>query len=281
VNTNGATDIIAIDGDSFTASANTHVFSFTVPATLMPTTGARLRTELWLQPIGTNNGDGSTGNVTAWVTDSSGTKVLAQADQVNYKDGDDFTQGPLNLTVPVKSGSQYFLFVKDDNAAPTASDYYFFVHTIDSGNPLQVAGGTNTSAATAQKLAVPSGETNVYFVDGDITAFAPTQYWYEVDPPTGTKSVSASCGSARDGSGVQGLTMDIQAQAGAAAPASIVPSGTTKTETATADLSIPIQTASAGLAIPTGTTKMFLVVSATGQSATVTGTSYQCDVVYQ
>jgi hypothetical protein len=279
--TSDAVGIAAIDGDSFSATANTHVFSFTVPTTLTPTTGSRLRTEFWLQPIGTSNGDGSTANVTPWITDSTGTTILAQANQVNYKDGDNFTDGPLDLSVPVTAGSQYFLFVKDDNAAPTAGDYYFFVHTLDSGNPLQVAGGTNTSVATAQQLPVNKTQAGAYFIDGNITALAPTQYWYEVDPPSGYTGVSASCSSLRSGSGVQGFTMDLQAQVGATGtPASFVPTGTVKTETANADLALPVATATSALMVPAGTTNVFLVVSATGQSATVTDTSYQCDVVY-
>jgi hypothetical protein len=279
VTTNEA-NIVTIDGDSFTATANTHVFSFTVPAGLTPPTGSQLRTELWLQPMGTANGDGSTGNVTTWVTDMTGTTILAQADQKNYMDGDDFTDGPLDLSVPVTPGSKYFLFVQDDNTAPKATDYYFFVHTIDSGNPLQTA-ATNTSAAMAQVLTTTTDQPDSYFIDGQITALAPTQFWYEVDPPSGAKSVSADCSSARSGSGVQGFTMDILSQVGASGtPTSIVPTGTNKVETATADLSIPIQTSMNGLSIPTGTTKMFLVVSGTGQSTTVTGNSYECGVDY-
>jgi hypothetical protein len=282
VSSNEITPLPAIDGDSFTAAANTQVFSFTVPAALKPATGARLRTDFWLQPVGTDNGDGSTGNVTAWVTDSTGTTIIGQCDQKNYKDGDDETDGPVDLSVPVTAGSQYYLFVQDDNAAPASTDYYFFLHSLGSGNPVQITGDGNTSAATAQMLATTTDQPDSYFVDGDLTALAPTEFWYEVDPPSGVKSVFASCSSLRSGSGVQGFTMDLQAQVGASGtPASILPSGTTGVETATADLSVPIQTATSGLSIPTGTTKMFLVVSGTSQSATVTGTSYQCAVSYE
>jgi hypothetical protein len=290
VATNEITPLPVVDGDSFTAAANTQVFSFTVPAALTATGGGRLRTEFWLQPTGQtgqpspnniDNGDGSAGNVTAWITDMTGTTILAQADQKNYKDGDDFTDGPLDLTVPVTAGSSYYLFVQDDNAAPGAGDYYFFVHTIDSGNPLQTA-DTNISAATAQVLTPPTGET-AYFVDGDMTALAPTKFWYEVDPLVNTSSVFASCSALRSGSGVQGLTIDVQAVINGAAPVTIVtgnPAPAT-VETATSDLSVPLQTATSGLAIPTGTTKVYLVVSAVSQSTMVTGTSYQCVVSYE
>jgi Bacterial pre-peptidase C-terminal domain len=282
VTTNEAS-LVTIDGDTFTAG-KPQVFSFTVPATLTPMTGSRLRTQLWVQPAGTTNGDGSTSTITAWVTDMTGTTILAQADQVNYKDGDNQTDGPLDLSVPVTSGSQYYLFVQDDAAAPAATDYYFVVGTLESGNPIQTA-QTNISAATAQVLTTTTDQPDDYFVDGNITALAPTQFWYEVDPPSGAKSVGTSCGSARDGSGVQGFTVDLQAQVGASGtPSSIVTSQSpaiNNVEMATADLAVPVQTASALLSIPTGTTKMFLVVSGTGQSATVTDTSYECAVYYQ
>jgi hypothetical protein len=278
--TKNAVGVAAVDGDGFTATANTHVFSFTVPAGLTPTTGSRLRTDFWLQPIGINNGDGSTGNVKTWITAADGTTIIGQANEVNYKDGDDFTDGPLDLSVPVTSGSQYFLFVQDFVTPPSATDSYFFLHTLGDGNPLQVAGGGNISAATAQVLKTTTTQPGSYFVDGDITAVG-TQYWYEVDPPTGAKTVSTTCSSARSGSGVMGLTIDLQAQVGATGtPTSIVGPTMNKVETASGDLAIPVQTAAAGLTLPTGATKMFLIVSATGQSTTVTGTSYECAVNY-
>jgi hypothetical protein len=274
--TSGTSGVVTVDGDDFTA-APMQVFSFVPPAGITVGSG-RLRTELWLQPVGADNGDGSLSSVTAWITDSTGTTILAEADQSNYKDGNNPTDGPLDLSVPVTAGNTYYLFIQDDASSPAAGDYYFFVHTIEPGNPLQMTGGNNTSVATAQTL-VPQG--NEYLVDGDIAMPAPTQYFYEVDPPTGTSTLFARCSSLRSGSGVQGLTLDLQSQVGAGAPTSFIPSGTSVTETATADLSVPLQTASAGLAVPAGTSKVFLVVSATAQSATVVGTSYQCAVLYQ
>ena len=110
--TSNAASFINIDGDTFTAG-KPQVFSFTVPASLTPMAGSRLRTELWLQPVGTANGDGSTSSVTMWVTDMTGTKILAQADQKNYKDGDTFTDraarplGPRDVglaVLPLRAG---------------------------------------------------------------------------------------------------------------------------------------------------------------------------------
>ncbi len=270
-----------VDGDSYTAAANTHVFSFTPPANVPVMTGTRARFEFFLQPVGKNNGDGSASNVTAWVTDSTGTAILARADQKNYLDGDN-ANGPLELSAPITLGSQYYLFVKDDNAAPAAGDYYFFDHYVGVfyGNTIESEGaagiGLNDDATNAEKLLTTVANPG-YFVDGDISTNGTDVDWYEVDPPTGMTGVSAGCSSARNGSGVQGFTMKLMSQVGTGTPTEIG----TATETATTDPSIPAATATTNtVSVPAGTTKMFLVLSATGQDPTVSGTSYRCGVNY-
>jgi hypothetical protein len=258
-----------IDG-TFRSTTDTHVFSFTPPTNTQVTAGERARAELFVQPIGPNNGDGSTSNAKVWVTDSTGTTVVAQASQSNYRDGDNATNGPLDLSVPVTLGQQYFLFVQ--NAAATSnptSDYYFTQHFVGSWFYGQAEGSAvNDTLATALVLTTPTGATSgSYFVDGDISP--PTDVdWFEADPITGTKTVDLSCRAVRAGSGVQGLTATLYDATGTTVIGSIGP------ETATADLYAQ------SITVPANTTKAFLKVSATGQDATNTGTFYWCSVVY-
>jgi hypothetical protein len=272
-----------IDGDGFNTNPSTQVFSFQVPAALMPAAGTRPRFEFWLQPIGTNNGDGSTSNVTAWVTDMTGTNVIAKADQVNYKDGDNPDQ-PLELTAPVTPGNQYYLFVKDDAASPAAGDFFFFQHYVGSyyGNPIETEGpgmtGMNDTAATAQVLTMNAQQPGAYFVDGDIANNGMDVDWFQIDPPAGAKTVSAGCASLRSGSGVQGFTIEIDTAVGTAMPSKLAAS---TPEVANEDLSLPAANAMTPLSLPTGTTHAWLKLSATGQDPMNSGTSYRCGVTFQ
>jgi len=81
--------------------------------------------------------------------------------------------------------------------------------------------------------------------------------------------VSLYCQSARQGSGVVGLTAALYDATGTTVIGSIGP------ETLTADLS------AYGIGMDAGTTKAFLRVSASSQDATNAGTSYTCSVAYQ
>ena len=61
----------------------------------------------------------SAANVTVWATDSTGTKIISQADQVNYPTtATAYT--PLEFSLPYTAGNQYYIFVKDD-ATPASA----------------------------------------------------------------------------------------------------------------------------------------------------------------
>ncbi len=266
-----------VDG-LFTAAGQTHVYSFTPPADTSVTAGQRAHAEFWVQPVGPNNGDGSTANVTMWVTDSSGTKIWSRADQANYKDGDNQTDGPLNLSVPVTLGQQYFLFIKSDatTSAPT-TDYYFVEHFVGSYfyGDVEAEGATGTAMndtmATAQKLATPMGGTaGTFFVDGDV-ATASDVDWYEVDPATTSKTAYLECSSARRGAGTQGFTATLYGADGTTVIGALGPEASPPA----------VDLYKSGLTLPASPTKAFLKVSATGQDATDLGTAYLCTVQYQ
>ncbi|HEY1553692.1 MAG TPA: hypothetical protein VGF94_02605 [Kofleriaceae bacterium] len=264
-----------IDGNFASATA-THVYSFTAPAATI-LTGSRMHAEFFVQPIGADNGDGSTSNIRIWVTASDGTTILAQADQSKYKDGDNATDGPLDISVPVTKNMQYYLFVQNTaSASNPTTDYYFIEHFIGQfyyGTQeleAMTVKGTNDTKATAQALMTPQGaDAGSFFADGNIGAAGDAD-WYEVDPPAGATMASLSCEAARAGSGVAGLTMTLFAADGTTGIGAIGP------ETATADLF----NANA-FTVPANTTQAFIQVTASAQDPNDTGTYYRCNVFYQ
>ncbi|HTR49487.1 MAG TPA: hypothetical protein VMJ10_02200 [Kofleriaceae bacterium] len=263
-----------IDGN-FASTTATHVFQFTAPAAKIDL-GARNHVDFWVQPISAENGDGSTSNVKAWITAGNGVTIASSADQTNYKDGDNATNGPLNLTLPASEGVEYYLFVQNTATTSTpATDYYFIQHYAGSlyfgtaeGEGAGVT-GMNDTVGTAQVLATPTGaDAGSFFADGDIGGAGDVDY-YEVDPPSGTTKAAMSCSSARQGSGVVGLTATLYAADGTTVIHTLGP------ETATADLIDATE-----FTVPTGTMKAYMKVTATSQSAAVTGTFYLCSVAY-
>jgi len=263
-----------LDGN-FPGTTSTHVFGFQPPAATVDT-GARMHVEFWVQPISANNGDGSTSNVKAWITAGNGVTIASSADQNNYKDGDNATNGPLDLRLPVSQGVQYYLFVQNTAATSApATDYYFIGHYVGSWfygtAETEGAGitGMNDTVNTAQKLATPQGaDAGSFFADGDMGAATDVDY-YEVDPPTGTTKGTMSCAAAREGSGVVGLTATLYAADGTTVIHTIGP------ETATADLFD-----ATSFTVPANTTKAYIKVTAASQSSTNTGTFYRCNVFY-
>jgi hypothetical protein len=264
-----------IDG-SFKSTTDTHVFSFTAPADTTFDANQRPHAEFFVQPIGPDNGTGSTSNIQLWVTDMAGTKILAFDDQKNFKDGDS-ANPPISMSVPISLNVPYFLFVKSGaTTSKPATDYYFIQHIIGTYyyGPLETEGatgmGVNDMLATAQKLVTPTGATaGSYFIDGDISKVGDVD-WYEVDPPAGTKTVDLFCEGARGGSGLLGFTVGLFDATGTTAFTSVGP------EAAAPNVDLQVLNVN----IPTGTTKAFLKISATGQAANNTGTYYRCGVAF-
>ncbi len=263
-----------IDG-TLGSATDTHVFSFRPPADTSVGPAQRARAEFWLQPVGAVDGDGSTANVKLWVTDATGAKTLARADQSNYGSGDNGANGPLDLSVPVVPGQQYYLFVQATGATSgRPTDYYFVQHFVGSWhygqqeNEGPTATGLNDVSASSELLVTPStASPGRFFVDGNLSQPGDVD-WYEVDPPANTDSAELGCQSARAGSGVVGLTATLFDSAGTSALGGVGP------ESRTADLyaySVPV---------PAGTTRALLRVTASSQDATNTGSYYLCAVSY-
>jgi hypothetical protein len=269
--TSGDYGYYILDGN-FRSTNDTHVFGFIPPAAMLAT-GTRERVEFWVQPVGASNGDGSTSNVKAWVTPADGTTILSQAVETNFGNGDTGPNGPLDLSLPVTMGTQYYLFVQSaaTSSRPT-TDYYFIQHFagswfIDAAEMEDASGtGMNDTMQTAEVLTARSGFPGDYFVDGNIGILTDVD-WYEVDPATGDTMFELDCRATREGSGIVGITATLYDASGTTVLGAIGP------ETATADLykTFPL---------PVGTTKAFMKVSASSLDALDTGTFYRCGTYY-
>jgi hypothetical protein len=261
-----------LDGN-FRTATDTHVFAFTPPADASLLTGTRMRAEFFVQPIGAANGDGSTAAVKAWVTATDGTTILAAANEGTYGNSRTPPNYNLDLSLPVTAGTPYYLFVQNTDASSVpATDYYYVDHFIGSFyiDPAELEGaaasGVNDTMATAELLAHPAQTPDSYFVDGNLATAADVD-WFEVDPPSTDNMVGLECRAVREGAGFAGFTATLYAADGMTAIGSIGP------ETASAEIF-------ADFAVPSGTAKAYLKVTATSIDTTDTGNSYRCGADY-
>ncbi len=271
-----------LDG-AFRSTTDTHVFSFTPPLDTAIDTGERPRAELWVQPTGADDGDGSTSPIRATVTDdAAGKHVVAQVDQTDFTNGDDHSNGPLDLSFPITLGGTYYLFV--ESAAPTSSpatDYYFVEHFIGSYyvGQAELEGpsgqGENDDPGAAEMLALTS--TGIYGVDGDISAPAaasqPDVDWFQMMVPASATGAFLLCEVDRAGSGLGGFSATLH---DGKSPATVLgePIGPEPASPkANFGNTSPIAV--------TGGATLLLELRAATQDPVNTGTAYRCFVQFQ
>jgi hypothetical protein len=273
-----------LDGN-FGAAGEKHVFSLTPPADTAIAAGQRGRMEFWIQPIGADNGDGSTANVKTYVTtDSAGTNIIASTDEANFTQGNDLMNGPMTLSVPIALDMAtmkfptYYLWVQSDAATSNpSSDYYFiqhFVGVFDIGNQEDNT-MPHATGATAQALKPPSATDNKRMgIDGDIAVPGTEQDWYFANVPSGTTVLFALCDVGRVGSGLVGFRADIFGQDMTTNLLTLGP------ETANATTNLNNFYASSNTMVGSNT-KIFLKLTAASQDTKNTGTDYRCFVFFQ
>ena len=267
-----------------TASSRRHrhqVFSFMPPAPPR-SRGTAHWAYFWLQPIGPKNGDGSSASVEVIVTNTSG-KVLSQANQADFKDGDTSNDGPMALSFPLDSNgtalsTPYTLqIVNEATSQKPYADYYFIEHNVGVFAPGQPeaekpGSSTNDTAATAETLAViPAvpilGVT--YAIDGNVALPGDTVDWYKMAVPSGTHNVTSMCAAARAGSGLLGFTAQLfQDVAGTLSVAVL-------SETSPPSVDLQSQSATFGTA-----TTLYLKIKVTWQDPVVTGSYYNCSMFF-
>lgn len=271
--TPGAYSISIIDG-TFQTATDIDAYALNIPADLKFDAKQRAHAEFWVQAITPDNGTGATANAKLWVVDSDDlTKRIAEVDQVNYSDGANQTNGPIDMSVPIVAGHTYYLFVQHGaGASVPVEDFYFIKHFAGSYyyGQLEATPSTNDTILTAEKLTTPAMVTaGNYFVDGNLTTIVDVDY-YTVDVAAGAKTASLFCDAQRQGSGLRGAKFSLLNPDGSALGA-----GAVLTEVKDKDAYFSGMTA---VAIPATTTKVILKVEAASQDPLVTGSYYHCTV---
>jgi hypothetical protein len=237
--------------------ADTDVYKVTVPAVMgMATTNFAAA----LAPSGPM-GYGSTAPTgVAMITDLAGTTTYAKLDTA-------VATGAASLQPPIAPGT-YLVWISRGTGAGGANPYYVGkVNAFGGDNPLEAEtpGMTqNDTLATAQALAM--ADDGAGGQQGFILAHLSTNTdvdYFSFPVVAGALHLTIACGSAREGSGVQGLKFDFRnASDGVLA---------SKTETLAADAVIQ------GVSAPAAGT-FYLRLSKTGQDPTVTGDWIRCGV---
>jgi hypothetical protein len=262
-----------IDG-TFQTATDVDAYSLIIPADTVFDANQRAHAEFWVQAITPDNGTGAATNAKLWVVDADDlTKHVAEVDQANYSDGDNQTNGPIDLSVPIVAGHTYYLFVQHGaGASVPTQDFYFIKHFIGSYyyGQLEKSPDANETLATAEKLTTPAMVTaGNFFVDGNLSTATDVDY-YTVDVPAGSTKASLFCDAQRVGSGLRGAKFSLLKADGSALGA-----GASLTEVKDKDAYFAGMTA---VAIPAGTAKLILKVEAASQDPLVTGNFYHCTV---
>jgi hypothetical protein len=254
---------LAVVYGRFDAADDVDVYSFEIPADLVTVApGARLVGTEWLLREGPA-GDGATTPVgkVYITTQADPTTRLAQID------GGDFGGYGARLWPPLDVGGKYYLFIEHPSAPLGANDFYIDLHGANSSRPLEQKELENDAAATPEPLvAVDDGS---FYIEGDLGSAAADVDHFSFDVAgNANKMVTASCISARAGSGLLGFEVDL-IDAATLTPLAIVKE-TPQTNAYT--MAVPV---------PAGASKMILKLSAALQDPAVSGTFYRCGVHFQ
>lgn len=200
----------------FESEGETHVFSFTPPADTPVDESGRLRAEFFVYVNGKELGNGSDANVKIRVTNSAGDVVYASANQANHGTIHDWTNQPLNVSVPVNASDTYHLFVENaDGSGTDNKSFYIISHFIGSywWGVVEAEGadasGANDDFANAETATRPQGAPDgYYFIDGNL--FEGTDVdWFRVEVPDGATAAAISCNVQRVGSGLRGFKAEL------------------------------------------------------------------------
>jgi hypothetical protein len=271
----GQYGISILDG-TFQTATDMDVYEITVPADTMITAGQRPHAEFWVQPITPDNGTGAATNGKFWLVDAATPLVhIAEVDQVNYSDGDNQTNQPIEMSIPITIGpagmlhTYYFFAQHGAEASKPDSDFYFIKHFAGTFYlwDLEKSPDINSLPATPEALAVSTTAGHYYF-EGDLSTIADVDYFsIDVDPTS--VSATLSCSAQRVGSGLRGAKFSLFKADG------VTPLGGGNVFTEVANLDgTPL-----AVAMVAGANKKIVVkVEAASQAATVTGGYYRCAV---
>ncbi|MBK6513709.1 MAG: PPC domain-containing protein [Polyangiaceae bacterium] len=230
---------------------------FTPPADVDTGVGSRANASIILPPPGINGNGSSQNPGLLSVIDQTTMSVIAQFDMSNETED---IIGRATLDFPVVLGRQYLLA---NEAGPVAngpsSPFYFVIHSVGGGNPVETQEAANDVVATAEVLTEASGTTS-YFVEGDLPGADVDNFSVAVSDET----ISVACGALRSGSGAEDLEVRILTADGNTELASM-------TETSTTDLLI------ADIDVGANTSLIVQLLKG-GQSVTNVSNYYRCGI---
>lgn len=236
-------------------TADVDGISLTVPADTFVDPASRLNVSFTLPPPGTDgNGSGFNPGI---VEVMNGAVVVSRFDM--SAEGSDTDRAELSF--PGTLGATYLLRLGRGGPSNATAPFYFAIHSVGSGNPLEgelPLANTNDTVATSEALTQATGVTS-YFIEGDlgVTDVADNFLLTVLDA-----TLSVTCSSLRSGSGLQGFKATVLDDNGVAIL------GGSQTESATADILIE------NLAVTSA--NVVVKLEKTGQDLTNTGNYYRC-----
>ncbi len=232
----------------------------TVPANLEVDPLSRPSGRIIIPPPGTN-GNGSTKNPgVISVLNATSNAVIARFDLSNEDDSTDRAE----LTFPLTLAPQEYLITIDQggNAMGGTSPFYFMLHSIGGGNPLETQEAMNNAVGTPEALtSVANGDFFSNFVEGDLPDADADHFLLQVEG----EALFVACGGLRSGSGatVRATVLD-----GAATIAM-------DTETAAITGGLFIENVDV-----TGLNTVVVKIDKTAQDAAVAGNYYRCGFAF-
>jgi len=177
------------------------------------------------------------------------------------------------LSAPLAPGDYLVAISRPAGAAAGANDFYATTLAFGDTNTAEaevLGANTNDTLATAQTLALATDTTNTKRKDAYILGYLPAGDLADsfAFPVAASDKVTLSCGSIRNGSGLEGVKVELFVDG---------VSKQVETEVATKDLSWADATwASKPSVAVTAAGTAVVQISATGRSARNTGTYYLC-----
>jgi hypothetical protein len=206
------------------------------------------------------DGNGSTAKLgQVYITDAAGSTVIARIEG---------SQGALELEPPMIPAGNYAVWITPGGTLGANAFYSASNFTGTSDNPPDAEGatatGTNDTLATAEAL-TESTTAGSFYVLSHLATLGDVDY-YKVDLAAAT-TLGVACAAARNGSGVEGLTVSVR------------DSGDTELRAGTETLSENLVVGTTENPLNISTTGTYYVkLSKTGQAADVAATWIRCGI---
>ena len=175
------------------------------------------------------------------------------------------------LHVPISLGASYQLSVRHPGPIAGGDDFYVILHEVTGSNPIEKQETANNHLASAESLMITAIDQGpAAFIEGDLVDAGTDIDHFRVVVPKQSMAgkVSASCGAAAYGSGLEGLRVALLQDSGVAiAGAEAVEQGVTLAKVTAVDL-------------PQQATQIVMKVSAQGRREDVAGIYYRCGLTF-